>query len=287
LRHRAASRGPQTARRSPPAPPRWVRPSRCARPRRRQNPLPASQSSPAITGSQVPGPRSYSCSAWPMVIEADPQSEALAVALLERNQLGHDARPLHRAHGIGEHQHLEAAFQRRGRHRRQVRVHERLAAGEADLGRRQPELGDLVIELERVGEREIGQLVIAGRGLDIAVGAGDVAQRAGVDPQGLERHERHARPGLALRRSGRARGTWPGRAAGRWCRRRRGWWVMGEVSSPAARPATSATRPRSRPFYRGRGHRFESCRVRQSRVLRPRRLDRPVELLQRLQPRDA
>jgi hypothetical protein len=41
----------------------------------------------------------------------------------------------HRPHGVGEDQHLEAAGERGVEHGDHVRVHERLAAGEADLAR--------------------------------------------------------------------------------------------------------------------------------------------------------
>ncbi len=53
--------------------------------------------------------------------------------------------PLHRLHGVGEHEHLEAACERVLDQAQHVRVHERLAAGEPDLARPEPKGGDLVV----------------------------------------------------------------------------------------------------------------------------------------------
>ena len=56
-----------------------------------------------------------------------------------------------------------------------------------------------LVEIGRhLGRRQIGQAVVRGRGFDVAIRAGDVAQRAGVEPQRLKPGQRHARAALAL-----------------------------------------------------------------------------------------
>ena len=55
--------------------------------------------------------------------------------LVQAEQPRLDARPLHRLHGIGEHAAPEAARERVAQHGENVGIHERLAAGEADLAR--------------------------------------------------------------------------------------------------------------------------------------------------------
>jgi hypothetical protein len=80
----------------------------------------------------------------------------------------------------------------------EVAVHERLAAGEADFCDWQRVAGDF-IEIERqIGACEVRQRIVGRRAFDIAVGAGEVAQRAGVEPEGLQRLQRDMRAGFAL-----------------------------------------------------------------------------------------
>ena len=57
-----------------------------------------------------------------------------------------DARALHRLHGIGEHEREMAAGESVAEHGENVGVHERLAAGEADLPRGQRLALDLIEE---------------------------------------------------------------------------------------------------------------------------------------------
>ena len=71
-----------------------------------------------------------------------------------------------------------------------MRVQERLAAGKADQPGAEPQRRDLVEVLSHVGDAQINQPVIARRGFDIAVAAGQIAQRAGIEPQRIERFER-------------------------------------------------------------------------------------------------
>src|SRR5690606_22925440 len=51
---------------------------------------------------------------------------------------------LHGPHGVGQHQDLKAASQRVSQHRYDVRVHERLAPGEADFPSREMMVLDLI-----------------------------------------------------------------------------------------------------------------------------------------------
>jgi hypothetical protein len=109
-----------------------------------------------------------------------------------------EPRSHHRLHGVGQHQHLEAPVEGVPHHPRDVRVHERLAAGEADLARAQPQRLDLVEQARSVPGLEIAQPIVLRSRLDVAVEALDVAQRAGVDPQRIEPRQADGRPGLAL-----------------------------------------------------------------------------------------
>ena len=63
-----------------------------------------------------------------------------------------------------------------------VGVHKRLAAGQPDLAGRRGPGGDLVEKADYLRERDISQPVVLGARFDIAVPAGQVAQRAGVEP---------------------------------------------------------------------------------------------------------
>ncbi len=103
----------------------------------------------------------------------------------------------HRLHRIGQDQRIKAAAQRVFEHRRQFGVHERLAAGKADQRGRQPAAFDFIEVGRRFGRGQIGQPIILRRRLDIAMTAGKVTQRAGVEPQGLQPPQRHLRASVA------------------------------------------------------------------------------------------
>ena len=83
-------------------------------------------------------------------------------------------------------------------HGEEVRVHERLAAREADGAHRQPVLGDFIEVGRDIRRGEVGQPVVAGGAFDVAVAAREVAQRARVEPQRIERPQRHLRARLPL-----------------------------------------------------------------------------------------
>ena len=48
------------------------------------------------------------------------------------------------------------------------------------------------------GRADIGKRIIARAAFNIAIGAGDIAERAGIDPKRLERRQRHLRAGFTL-----------------------------------------------------------------------------------------
>ena len=91
------------------------------------------------------------------------------------------------------------ARKRVSEHGEDVGVHERLAAGEADLPRGQPLARDLIEEGSDLGARHIGEPVVLRARFDIAIAAFDVAEAAGVDPQRPQRFKRDASAGLAGR----------------------------------------------------------------------------------------
>ena len=135
-----------------------------------------------------------------VVVEADADREAPAEARVEVEQPALHLGSLHRLHGVAEHQHLEAALQGIPHQLDQVRVHEGLTAREADLAGAKPSGLDLVEVGRGLGRRYVGEPAVARARFDIAVLTGNVAERAGVDPERLEPLERHAGPGLAGRR---------------------------------------------------------------------------------------
>src|SRR5690606_14435119 len=62
-----------------------------------------------------------------------------------------------------------------------------------------PELGELVEVAAQLGAAEIAQPVVPRARLDVAVLAGEVAQRAGVDPKRLQPAEADPRAPAAVR----------------------------------------------------------------------------------------
>ena len=128
-----------------------------------------------------------------VVIEADPDRQPLAPFKRQQGRLG----PAHRLHRVGQHQHLEPAGEAQLQDRQHVGIHERLATGEGDLAGRQAFARDLVEEGLDLGQRQIDQRIIARRALDVAGGAGQIAQRAGVEPQRVQPGQRHLRARLA------------------------------------------------------------------------------------------
>jgi hypothetical protein len=77
-----------------------------------------------------------------VVVEADPQRQPSAVLVSKAQQRGFE--PAHRPHSVRQHQGLEAAAEAQADDVHDLPVHERLAAGQADLAHRQAILRDLV-----------------------------------------------------------------------------------------------------------------------------------------------
>ena len=124
---------------------------------------------------------------------ADGQPVAVALAQIEQGRL----LLVHRLHRVGQHQRAEPPTEREIEHGGKFRVHERLAAGKADQTGAEPDRGDLVEVSADFRRAQIGEPVVFRRGLDIAIMAGKIAERAGVEPQRVERAQRDLRPRLA------------------------------------------------------------------------------------------
>ena len=105
------------------------------------------------------------------------------MSVAQRDQPVTDARAQHGLHGVGQHQHGVTAIQRIAEHGDHVGIHERLAAGEADLAHRQAIACDLIEKGSRLGAGKISEPVVVGARVDVAIAACDVAQAAGVEPQ--------------------------------------------------------------------------------------------------------
>ena len=77
---------------------------------------------------------------------------------------------------------MEAALERVAQHGDDVGIHERLAAGEADLAHGPLPMLDLVEIGGRLGAGDVGEAIVVGARFDVAIAAGDIAEAAGVDP---------------------------------------------------------------------------------------------------------
>ena len=90
-----------------------------------------------------------------IVIQAHAKEQTVAIRLAQPRQAVADARPQHRLHGVGQEQNLEPARERVAQHLDDVRIHERLAAGEADLTHRQAPTLDLIEKGDCLGAGDI------------------------------------------------------------------------------------------------------------------------------------
>ena len=131
-----------------------------------------------------------------VVVDGDTQGEGARMAFIEGEQR---IAPFHEGlGGVGEDQDAHAAAQDFPDHRRQLRVHERLAAGEADLLDGQAVVGDLVEVAAHVVEADVGQAVVVRSRFHVAVAATQIAQAAGVEPERRQPRQRHHGAALAL-----------------------------------------------------------------------------------------
>src|SRR4029453_16178930 len=101
-----------------------------------------------------------------------------------------------------QHEHPEAARKTILQHAGELGIHERLAAGEADFFGPPSLVFDLVEVGGDLGALKINEPIVLRGGLDVAVAAGDVAERAGVEPQRLEFAQRDAGAPLPARSNG-------------------------------------------------------------------------------------
>ena len=131
-----------------------------------------------------------------VVVDGDTQGEGARMAFIEGEQR---IAPFHEGlGGVGEDQDAHAAAQDFPDHRRQLRVHERLAAGEADLLDGQAVAGNLVEVAAHVIEVDVGQAVVVRPRFHVAVAATQIAQAAGVEPKRRQPRQRHHGAALAL-----------------------------------------------------------------------------------------
>ena len=125
-----------------------------------------------------------------VMIDRDADGKALIVEFIQ------DAERwpvmLHRLHRIGEDNDVKPARQSLFEHGHEVWIHERLSAGEADFARWKFVALDLVVIKPRIGCGKIRQPVVAGARFNVAIHARQIAERASVDPQRLQRVERNA-----------------------------------------------------------------------------------------------
>ena len=132
------------------------------------------------------------------MVERDPQRQPLDG---KRGQAEKSVGHLHhRPHCIGQHEDAIAAGEAFPEHRREFRVHEGLAAREADFLGVRPARRRVVEPCAQIGEGQPCEAVIARAGFDVTGLAGEIAERARVEPQGAQRSEGHPRPRGACRR---------------------------------------------------------------------------------------
>src|SRR5207248_8346585 len=125
----------------------------------------------------------------------DPDRQPIAIAIAEWKQ--RSLYLVHRLHRIGQPEGAKAARQGEMEHRRQFRVHKRLAAGEADQLRAEPKPLDFVEIFAGLRGAQINEPVVLWRWFDIAMLAGQVTQRAGIEPERVEWPQRDLRAVLA------------------------------------------------------------------------------------------
>ncbi len=136
-----------------------------------------------------------------IAIERDTKREPARMRGMECRKRG--LHMLHRLHGIGEDEDAETCGERVVGHADHVGVHKGLAAGEADFGGRMGETCGFVEKSADLGAAEINERVIARARFDVAITAGEIAKRAGVEPERVEARKRHMGARRPVRRDGR------------------------------------------------------------------------------------
>ena len=115
------------------------------------------------------------------VVQRDAQHQALGV--LPAQTLEAVGALHHRAHGIGENQRGVAPGQAQVQHVEDFWVHERFPARETDLLHAERQAFRLGEKRRDFRSTQVDQSIVARCRLDIAVPAGQIAQRPGVEPQ--------------------------------------------------------------------------------------------------------
>jgi len=138
-----------------------------------------------------------------VVIHGNAQCQLAGIGFVQAHQPRLHGFTHHRAHGIGQDQHVISGGQRGFGDLDHLRVHERLTAGKGNLCHRPVALRDLPQIIAHLVGGDIDQRIIRRAGRDIAVHAFNVAQGAGVEPQRLRVCQADSRAGFALGRQGR------------------------------------------------------------------------------------
>ena len=120
------------------------------------------------------------------MVDRHADREAVAIKCLQGEECLRRSWALHRPHGVGQHQYLVAALQGIAQHGSEIGVHEGFAASEPNFAKTQFLPLCFVQQRRHFCCADVFQRVIGGGRLDIAIGAGQIAERACVDPQGLE-----------------------------------------------------------------------------------------------------
>src|SRR5262249_6015588 len=133
------------------------------------------------------------------MVERYANGQLVTKAILDVEKLSLAA--LHRPHRIGKRQNAESARETIPDHAEELRIHERLAAGEPDLFRAPAVALDLVEIRGDFVAREIEEPIVPRARFYVAVLAGDVAERSGVEPKRLQAPRRDTRAPCTRRRA--------------------------------------------------------------------------------------
>ena len=133
-----------------------------------------------------------------VVIDGNAKGQLAGIGCVESKQALLHLLAHHRAHGIGEDEHLVVPIQRRPRHVDHLRVHEGFAAGEGNFGDRPAPLRYLIEKGFHLLRSHVDQSVVGRAALDVAVGAFDIAERPGVEPKRFRRGQADFRAWLAF-----------------------------------------------------------------------------------------
>ena len=135
-----------------------------------------------------------------MVIHRHTYRDPVAIPLIEGEQALANFGAHHRPHRIRQDEQRVTACQHLFHDRQNVRAHEGLTAGNADLFCALTQGVDLIKKWHHVAKRQIDEVIIGRRAFYVAVAALNIAERARVKPQRFEAAPVHRPTGLPLRR---------------------------------------------------------------------------------------